>query len=452
MKTDVLIVGGGPAGAAAALFLKRQGIDSLIVEAESFPRYHIGESMTGAAGQLLRDLGLEEEMIRLGFPVKCGVKVYGQSVAGSWFVPVRGRNAAGQLFDAETWQVRRSDFDKLLLDRAVAGGATLIQGKATRPIVRDGVVKGAHVDTRDGGQLVIESEMLLDCSGQSTWLANLGGVTGPKYVGAYDKQVAVFSQVRGAIRDSGTARDERKDNTLIFYKQKYHWAWFIPIDDETVSVGVVAPSSLLPKGESLRTYLTRELRNLHPELSRRLPVVDLVEEVRAIPNYSYQVRDFCGKGFMCIGDAHRFVDPIFSFGLSAALREAEFAAPAVKAWLEGKNRDSENPFADYQLFCEKGIDVLEDLLDAFWEHPFAFSVCVHDRYRDLLTDTFAGRVYEHENQPNVAINDFRRLLGRAGERELSYQDGSAYSIPIGSRYHPERAPLWDATPGESPAA
>ncbi len=452
MKTDVLIVGGGPAGAASALFLKRQGIDSLIVEAEDFPRYHIGESMTGAAGQLLRDLGLEGEMTRLRFPVKCGVKVFGKSSAGNWFVPVRGRGADGNMFDAETWQVRRSEFDKMLLDKALDGGATLIHGKATRPVIRDGVVKGAHVSMRGGGQLTIESEMLLDCSGQSTWLANLGGVTGPKYVGAYDKQIAVFSHVRGAIRDSGTARDERKDNTLIFYKEKYHWAWFIPIDDETVSVGVVAPSSLLPKGESLHSYLTRELPELHPELKRRLPVLDLVEEVRAIPNYSYQVRDFCGKGFICIGDAHRFVDPIFSFGLSAALREAEFAASVVRDWLGGKNRDEANPFAAYQLFCEKGTDVLEDLLDTFWEHPFAFSVCVHNKYRDLLTDTFAGRVYEHEHQPNVAIRDFRRLLGREEERELSYLNGSAYSIPIGSRYHPERAPLWEATPGESQAA
>jgi flavin-dependent dehydrogenase len=444
MKTDVLIVGGGPSGATAAMFLIEQGIKPVIVEAESFPRYHIGESMTGAAGQVLRDLGLESEMIRRQYPVKCGVRVYGRSGATNWFVPVRGRDRNGQLFDLETWQVRRSDFDQMMLDTAVARGATLVHGRATHPILRDGAVKGAQVCLRDGGELTIESEMLLDCSGQATWLANLRGVTGPKYVGSYDKQIAIFSQVRGAIRDQGTARDQRKDNTLIFYQQKYHWAWFIPIDNEVVSAGVVAPSAyFLDKRESRRDFLVRELHELHGELRRRLPSIDLVEDVHVIPNYSYQVKDFCGNGFICIGDAHRFVDPIFSFGISAAVREAQFVAPLVRGWLEGKGRDRKNSFAGHQLFCEKGIDVLEDLVDTFWEHPFAFSVCVHDRHRDLLIDAFAGRIYEHENQPSLAINDFRRLLGRQGERERCYLSGDLFSIPIGSRYHPERAPIWE---------
>jgi flavin-dependent dehydrogenase len=444
MKTDVLIVGGGPAGATAAMCLINEGLRPVIVEAETFPRYHIGESMTGEAGQMMRGLGLESEMIRRQYPVKCGVKVYGKSATGSWYVPVCGRDQNGQLLDWETWQVRRSDFDKMMLDTALARGATLVHGKAIHPVLLNGAVKGARVRMRDGREQIIESEMLLDCSGQATWLANLGGVTGPKYLGAYDKQIAIFSQVRGAVRDQGTARDQRKDNTLIFYQQKYHWAWFIPIDHEVVSVGVVVPSAYFQdKRESKGDFLLRELHELHPELRRRLPAIDLVEDVHVIPNYSYQVKNFCGNGFICIGDAHRFIDPIFSFGITMAVREARLAAPVVRAWLEGKGREQSNPFSGHQLFCEKGLDVLEDMLDTFWEHPFAFSVCVHDRYRDLLTDVFAGRVYEHENQPTVAINDFRRLLGREGERERSYLSDDLYSIPIGSRYHPERAPIWE---------
>ena len=88
MKTDVLIVGGGPAGAASALFLLREGITPLIVEAETFPRYHIGESMTGAGGKVLRDLGLDGAMYKHRHPTKQGVRVFGQSEKGSWFVPV----------------------------------------------------------------------------------------------------------------------------------------------------------------------------------------------------------------------------------------------------------------------------------------------------------------------------------------------------------------------------
>lgn len=446
MKSEVLIIGGGPAGAASALFLLEQGIKPIIVEAETFPRYHIGESMTGAAGQVIRELGLEAAMRSQQHAVKYGVTVYGPTGSNAWFVPVMGRDRQGQLFEWETWQVRRSTFDKLLLDTAVARGASLLPGKALKPIIKDGCVQGAQVRMADGGVVSIASQVLLDCSGQATWLANQGGVTGTKYMGAYDKQIAIFSQVVGAHRDFGASRESNPSNTKIFYQQKYHWAWFIPLDEEVVSVGVVVPSAYFQsKHESKHDFLVRELHEINPELKQRLPEIKLVEEVHVIPNYSYQVQDFCGKGFLCIGDAHRFVDPIFSFGISGALREAQFAAPAVRAYLNGEGRDLPNPFVHHQLFCEKGIDVLEDVIDTFWEHPFAFSLCVHNRYREQMIDMFAGRVYEHEQQPSPAIQSFRKLLKREDERQRSYQSNKLYSVPIGSRYHPERAPIWEAT-------
>lgn len=441
MKTDVLIIGGGPAGAASAMFLIEQGIKPVIVEAEPFPRYHIGESMIGVAGQVVRELGLEEEMYRQQHPIKYGITFYGPKGTSSWYVPV-GRNIEGQFSAWETWQVRRSVFDKLLLDTAVARGATLLRGKALKPIINDGVVRGAQVRMSDGGVETIESEMLLDCSGQATWLANQGGVTGPKYLGSYDKQIAVFSQVTGAIRDQGNTRETHKDNTLLFYRKKYHWSWFIPLDEETVSIGVVLPAAYFQeKGESKRDFLVREMHELNPELKRRLPEINLVEDVHVIPNYSHQVKNFGGKGFLCVGDSHRFIDPIFSFGMGGALREAQIAAPKVAAYLGGAGRDLPNPFADHQVVCEKGIDMMEDVIDTFWEYPQAFGFCVLNRYVEQMIDLFAGRVFESEPLP--AIQAFRKLLNRETEREQSYANDDIYSIPIGSRYHPERAPIWE---------
>jgi len=443
MRSDVVIVGGGPAGTASSMFLAREGINPIIIESEAFPRFHIGESMTGECGNVMRQLGLGDELYARGFPRKQGVNVFGQSPSGSWWLPVCKRNANWELEDAETWQVRRSDFDKIMLTEAEKRGATIVRGRAVKPVVDDGVVRGVDVRMDDGSMQRIESELLLDCSGQATFLAK-AGVTGTKYLGAYDKQIAIFSHVSGAIRPDGGTRETSPDNTLIFYAYKYHWAWLIPLDDDVVSIGIVVPSAYFQgKNETLEEFYLRELKELHPELARRVPDAKLVESVHACPNYSYQVRNFCGKGFMCVGDSHRFLDPIFSFGLYVAVREAQFAAPVIRRYLEGENRDLPNPFAKHQLFCEKGIDVLEDVLDAFWENPLAFAVFVHHRYRDLMVDMFAGRIYEHEHQPSVALKAFRKLLGREEERERGYQDDSLYSVPIGSRFHPERAPLWD---------
>src|SRR5438309_12037070 len=128
MKTDVLIIGGGPGGSATAMFLAREGIKPIIVEAERFPRYHIGESMTGAGGKVLRDLNLADEMYKRKHPTKQGVKDYGQSAKGTWFVPVTGRDENWQLFEWDTWQVRRCDFGKIVREVAVLHGTALYSG------------------------------------------------------------------------------------------------------------------------------------------------------------------------------------------------------------------------------------------------------------------------------------------------------------------------------------
>ena len=442
MRTDVLIVGGGPAGSTSAMCLAAEGIRPLIVEREPFPRYHIGESLTGECGAVLRDLGLEHKMLADGHPVKQGGKIYGPNGRHEWFIPVMGRDSNWTLFDQFTWQVRRSIFDQMMLDEAAARGATIVRGTAVKPLLRDdGSVRGAQIRMADGGTVDVDSELLLDCSGQATFLAN-AGVTGPKYLGSHDKQIAIFSQVAGAIRDDGATRDAHKDNTLIFYQKKYHWAWFIPLGEELVSVGVVVPAAyFLDKKETKQAFLLRELHELNPDLKRRLPEVTFAEDVHVIPNYSFQVRQFCGKGFICIGDAHRFVDPIFSFGLGVSMKEAQLAAPLVKAYLAGAQRDLDNPFAAYQLHCEKGIDVLEDTIDMFWEQPFAFAVFVNARYREYCTDIFAGRIYER--QPSPAVTAVRKMLKREEERNRSYEAQDLYSMPIGSRFHPERSALWE---------
>ncbi|PYK41631.1 MAG: hypothetical protein DME60_02325 [Verrucomicrobia bacterium] len=440
MKTDVLIVGGGPGGSTAAMCLIREGIKPIILEQEAFPRFHIGESMTGEAGQLLRRLGLEKLMLKKQHPVKHGVKVFGTGGVNSWFVPVSARDADWRLSAGTTWQVRRSEFDVMMLKEAEKRGATLLRGTATKALrANDGAVRGVTVRWPDGKSEDIEGEVVLDCSGMATFLANQR-VTGPKYVGSYDKQIAFFAHVTGAVRNDGASGEKAKDNTLIFYQKKFHWAWFIPIDKEVVSLGLVLPrANFLETKQTPEEFFRTTILEINPNLRRRLADMKLVEKVHVIPNYSYQVRRFCGKGFICIGDAHRFIDPIFSFGLSATMREAEFAAPLVRKYLEGEGRDKSNPFAEHQVFCEKGIDNLEDMVDLFWEQPFVFATFLYHRYRDELIDAFAGRVYETERQPSPAIQKCRKLLKRT--RDYDHEDD--YSMPIGSRFHPERAALWE---------
>jgi flavin-dependent dehydrogenase len=444
IKTDVLVIGGGPAGAAASIHLRERGVTPLIVERERFPRFHIGESMTGECGNLVRELGFEAEMQRQQWPVKHGVVVTGTKGNTDWWIPMMGRNPDLTAHFNPTWQVRRATFDAMLLDAARDRGADFLAARARTPVVDDaGKLVGVEVETDDGDEVRIEADITLDCSGQATFLANKR-VTGPKYLGSYDKQIAIFSHVTGFARDEETDDARVKaTNTHIFYTRKYHWAWAIPIDHETQSIGIVVPAAYFrEKKESRRDFYVRELRELNPGLAARTTDVELVEDVHVIPNYSFQARGFADHGFICVGDAHRFVDPIFSFGLYVALKESGLAADAAVAYLDGKGRDDAKPFHEYMVMVEKGIDVLEDMIDTFWENPLAFSVMVHNRYREPMIDVFSGRIYEdslHKGRDEAMVA-FRKLL----KRERTYDDEGMFSVPIGSRFHEERAPLWNA--------
>src|SRR5262249_281846 len=152
--------------------------------------------------------------------------------------------------------------------------------------------------------------------------------------------------------------------------------------------------------ESKKDFLMRELKELNPELAARLTSTELVEEARAIPNYSYHVKTFAGKGWICLGDAHRFIDPIFSFGLYLSMKEAQHLAPMVREYLGGGRRDMENPFQDHMEWAENGMNILQDLIDSFWEKPFGFALLIHgERYKGDMIDFFAGRVHFNGTTP-----------------------------------------------------
>lgn len=405
MNTDVAIVGGGPGGTAAALSLAQLGIQATIVEKHRFPRYHIGESMTGECGAAMRALGLEPALVEKQYPVKHGVRVFGPDGKNSFWVPVMKRTDEG-LVPATTWQVPRAEFDELMLKATVGRGVQHVEARATAPIVEDGVVRGIHIE-KDGQSSEIRSKYVIDASGMATFLSG-AGILSEKKRGNYDNQIAIFSQVKDCVRDTD-------DNTLIFYRSKNHWAWFIPITPDVVSVGVVVSSEYFKKaGETPETFFLREVAELNPELVRRAAGRPLAEDVRTVSNYSYQIDDFTGPGFLCVGDSHRFIDPVFSFGVHFAVKEGQFAATAIDDILSGRVSEAE-ALAHFKTLACRGMDAIQDLLDAFWDHPLPFAYMVHAKYVDDFRDMFAGRVYGEE--PPAGLVEMRRMNAKMREKK-----------------------------------
>jgi flavin-dependent dehydrogenase len=411
-KREVIIIGGGPGGAATALYLIQSGLKPLIVERQSFPRFHIGESLSGECGNSVRKLELETKLKAQNYPVKHGVNVYNPNGTPFWVEVKKRCPDTNAMLPNTTWSVMRSSFDQMLLDAALERGAEFMQCDAVAPIQEDGAVTGLQIRNSSGALENLSCDILVDCSGQATFLANRG-ITGPKKKGSYNNQIGVFSQIEDMILDSGSEPSQAPGNTLIFYKQRDHWGWTIPVAPNLVSIGVVAPASHFKKrGVDKAEYLRSEMVSLNPELTRRITKDSFVEDVRSVTSYSYATENYTGKGFICVGDAHQFTDPIFSFGVFLAMKEGEFAAEAILKHLGEEGGTNGNPFAEYEAVTTEGQDAIRDVIDTFWEYPLVFTRMASGHAQDDITDLFAGRVYGDIMRNNASRNSMRRLLAK----------------------------------------
>jgi 1H-pyrrole-2-carbonyl-[peptidyl-carrier protein] brominase len=419
-KRQAIIIGGGPGGAATALYLIQAGIKPLIIERQSFPRFHIGESLSGECANSIRTLELETELAAQNYPVKYGVNVFNPHGTPFWVEVKKRCPETNAMLPNTTWSVMRSSFDQILLDAALERGSEYMPCDAVAPIQENGRVVGLQIRTAEGALENLYCDVLVDCSGQATFLANRG-ITGPKVKGSYNNQIAIFSQIEDMILDSGSEPSQSAGNTLIFYKHRDHWAWTIPVAPNLVSIGVVTPASYFKaQGLDKTEYLRREMLNVNPDLTRRITKTSFLEEVRSVTSYCYEASNYSGKGFICVGDSHQFTDPIFSFGVFLAMKEGQFAAEAIVKHLGEEGGTNGNPFAAYEALTTEGQDAIRDTIDTFWEYPLVFTRMASGAAQDDITDLFAGRIYGDILRNNASRASMRRLLAkRRGELETS---------------------------------
>ena len=322
---DCVVVGGGPAGATAGTVLAQHGRRVAILERELFPRYHIGESLMPYTWFTFERLGVLDWFAEAACPKKYSVQ----------FVSPTGKVSQPFYFFetikhpcSTTWQVRRGDFDRMLLDNARSKGADVRQGTAVRELLTDGGrAVGVRAETKDGGTDTIRADAVIDASGRDTFLASK---LGWKRRDPDLTKISIFTYYRGAKRDPGL--DEGA--TTVAYIPEKGWFWYIPLPDGIVSVGVVAEAN----------YLYRDTRDPEAIFAREaaeciwiedhLRSGTRVEPVRVTGEFSYRAEAIGGDGFCLAGDAFSFLDPVFSTGVFMALKSGEMAADAVHRGLD----------------------------------------------------------------------------------------------------------------------
>ena len=319
---DVIVVGGGPAGATIATLLARQGRQVLLFEKARHPRFHIGESLLPANVPLLEELGVREQVDTIGMP-KWGVEFVSAEHPQPAYIEFAD---AWDKSQPKAWQVRRAEFDEILLRNAEAAGARVLEQTAVTGASFD--AEGVTVETRgEPGPRRWRGRYLVDASGRDALLATQ---LGWKQRNRRHNSAALFAHFRGARRLPG----RREGNISIFWF-RHGWFWFIPLADGSTSVGAVCwPEYLKSRRVPLAQFLRDTIAQV-PALAQRLEGASLFDDkVWATGNYSYSARRCTGERFMLLGDAHGFIDPVFSSGVYLAMVSAFEGVRVVEAALD----------------------------------------------------------------------------------------------------------------------
>jgi len=405
---DVAIIGGGPAGSSMGAYLAKAGVNCVVFERELFPRPHVGESLVPSSTRVFRDLDFLPQMETAKFPKKYGAVwttddkktpyVHDlEGLAPDCNVDIRFDERQQTGVDKNhTYHVDRGKFDLLLLQHANKLGANVYDGIKVSKV--DFGPKEPVIRFNMGNkEMSVSARMVVDASGRNTFLGNQLKL---KVADPVFDQYAIHSWFDGYDRKAFAKRDTNLDYIYIhFLPISNTWIWQIPISDTVTSLGVVTQKRNFAKSKADREKFFWDSVGTRPMIEETLRKSNRIRPFKDEGDYSYAMKQLCGDRFVMVGDAGRFVDPIFSTGVSIALNSSRFAHKDILGALE-KNDFSRQSFSTFENTLRLGTKNWYDFITVYYRLNVLFTYFINDkRYRLDVLKLLQGDVYDDAKPP-----------------------------------------------------
>jgi len=382
----VLIIGAGPSGSIAGALLQNKGYQVTILERQQFPRFSIGESLLPQCMEFIQEAGMLEAVVNAGFQYKNGASFVCNNKQTEFLFEDKFTEGMGT-----TFQVQRGKFDKLLADEAVRMGVDIQWLMEVIAADFSGDKPKLTVRNPAGEIIYYEADFVLDASGFGRILPRLLDLESPS---GFPVRQALFGHIEDRINDAQF--DRNKIRITVHPEHKDVWYWLIPFSNGRSSVGVVAEPAFYSSWDNNDSAL-QDIINQDPSLSRLLKNAVFDEKINTITGYSANVKSLYGKGYALLGNAGEFLDPVFSSGVTIAMKSASLAADILDRQFKNEAVDWHK---DYAMPLQRGVDTFRVYVDAWYDGRFQdviFYQNPNPEIKAMISAILAGYAWDEKN-------------------------------------------------------